>query len=133
MELGETITFPVLEALSRLGHGDDHAEALAATLQSALESMGVTTGAPKAGRASSVKRSVDSEMDLAWRLLQAQEITEDEYSAFAQDLTENSTKNIEVPVTLLHVLNDRAYTNYERVMVFLAHESGVPIVSLGDF
>lgn len=123
----------VLESLRRLGSGVDQAATLADQLSSALESMGVENTGQRAGRVVSGKRDVEQEMELAWRLLQAEEITQDEYSVIAQDLGENSTKNIEVPVTVLHVLNDRAFKNFERIMVFLSRESGMPLISLGDF
>lgn len=123
----------VLESLRRLGGGVEQAEAQADELQRVLEEMGVENAGQRAGQVTMGRRDVEQEMELAWRLLQAEEITQDEYSVIAQDLGENSTKNIDVPVTVLHVLNDRAFSNFERVMVFLSRESGLPIISLADF
>lgn len=123
----------VLESLRRLGSGIEQAELLAERLERDLRDMGVVDTGQRAGRVVSGKKSVEREMELAWRLLQAEEITQDEYSTIVQDLTENSTKNIEVPVTVLHVLNDRAFKSLQRVLVFLSRESGVPVISLADF
>ena len=123
----------VTESLHRLGNGQDQVAAMVNRLDSTLTAMGVQTSGQRTGRVATGKKSIEKEMELAWRLLQAKEITQDEYSVMAQDLTENSTKNIEVPVTVMHVLSDRAFKNFERIMVFLSRETGMPIVSLADF
>lgn len=88
-----------------------------------------TRAEPPARRSHDITR----EVSLAWDLLQAGEITQEEYATVVQDLSENSTKTIDVPVTVLHVLQDRNFKNLERVLAFLTHSSGVPFISLAHF
>ena len=76
---------------------------------------------------------VTAEMALAWNLVQAGELTQEDYSNVVHDLTESSSKNVEVPVTVLHVLHDRTFKNLDKVLTFLSSQSGLPIVSLSNF
>ncbi|MFH0879690.1 MAG: hypothetical protein V2A34_08255, partial [Lentisphaerota bacterium] len=76
---------------------------------------------------------ITNELALAWNLLQAGELTQEEYSNVVHDLSENSSKNIQVPVSVLHVLHDRGYKNQERIMKFLVKDSGLPFVPLMGF
>lgn len=82
-----------------------------------------------------VRRTHDitREVSLAWDLLQAEEISQEDYAMVVQDLSENSTKHIEVPVTVLHALQDRNFKHLDRVIAFLARTSGKPLVSLAHF
>ena len=82
-----------------------------------------------------VRRSNDitREVSLAWDLLQAGEISQEDYAIVVQDLSENSTKNLDVPVTVLHALQDRNFKNIERVLAFLARTGGKPLISLSHF
>jgi hypothetical protein len=123
----------VHQSLHRLGQGVDQAQQLADQIERSLVDLGVSDSGQRAGRMSSAKKDIEGEMELAWRLLQAEEITQEEYSVIAQDLSENSTKNVEVPVTVLHVLHDRTFKNMQRILVFLSRESGAPLIALSDF
>ncbi len=76
---------------------------------------------------------ITREVSLAWDLLQAEEISQEEYALIVQDLSENSTKNIDVPVTVLHALQDRSFKNLDRVLAFLARTGGKPLISLTHF
>lgn len=76
---------------------------------------------------------VTAELALAWNLVQAGELTQEDYSNVVHDLTESSSKNVEVPVTVLHVLQDRTFKNLDKVLAFLSSQSGLPILSLSNF
>lgn len=105
-----------------------------AGLENMMESHGLPSPAvtPKAQRRDSGNVSVDvsAELSLAWSLVQAGQLSQDEYSQVAEDLSENSTKNIPVPVTVLHALNDRTSKALGGVLNHLARESGMPFVNL---
>jgi len=73
------------------------------------------------------------ELTLAWNLLQMEELSEDEYSRVVQDLSENAGQNVEAPVSVLHVLQDRGFKQLQRVVGRLAKESGLPLIALGGF
>lgn len=83
----------------------------------------------------SKKKGVDitTELALAWNLVQAGELTQEDYSNVVHDLTESSTKNVEVPITVLHVLHDRGFKGLEKVLNFLSSDSGLPIIALASF
>ena len=104
-------------------------------LENLMANMGLPSPAEMAPQAKSSSKGVDvsTEMTLAWTLLQANEVDQDEYSQIVKDLTENSTKNIAVPITVLHALNDRANKNVDRIVAFMSRDSGLPVVSLTTF
>ncbi len=77
--------------------------------------------------------SLDSEMTLAWDLLQDEQLTQDEYSEVVGDLTKMVSSRLGVPITLLHVLNDRNFSRFERLMTHLSEKANVPIISLESF
>lgn len=76
---------------------------------------------------------VDSEMALAWELFQDEQLSQEEYSNVLHDITEMSSKDITVPVTVLHILHDRNFSRFDRLMTHLCQKSGVPIIGLGQF
>ena len=76
---------------------------------------------------------IASELALAWNLVQAGQLTQEDYSNVVHDLTESSSKNAEVPVSVLHVLHDRTFKNLDKVLTFLSSQSGLPIISLSNF
>ncbi len=80
------------------------------------------------------KSDIDSEMALAWELFQDEQLSQEEYSNVLRDLTEMSSRaNVSVPVTVLHVLHDRNFSRFERLMAHLCQKSGMPIITLSRF
>ena len=77
--------------------------------------------------------SMADELAFAWKLMEAGEITQDEYSSVVQDLTEMSTAESSTTVSVLHVLEFRSSKKLERIMVSVSAECGTPIISLGTF
>lgn len=77
--------------------------------------------------------NIASELPLAWNLLKANELTQEEYSSVVQDLTELSATDAAVTVSVLHVLHDRAFKNLSRVLTTLAKECSTPIISISNF
>lgn len=100
------------------------------------ELQGVTDPGAKAAPAKSPDRRksrIESEMALAWDLLQEEQLSQEEYSNVLRDLTEMSSHEVSVPVTVLHILNDRNFSRFDRLMTHLCQKSGVPIMSLEQF
>lgn len=122
----------VREKLESLGAQDASAQEMAKRLAALTQQDEEVQ--PKR-RTGAYRRSADitAELALAWNLVQAGEFTQEDYSSVVQDLTESSSRNNEVPVTVLHVLRDRAFKNIERVMNFLSQNSGLPIIPLASF
>ena len=76
---------------------------------------------------------IEAEMALAWDLFQAEQLSQDEYSNVLRDLTEMSAREVSVPVTVLHILNDRNFSRFERLLTYLCQKSGLPIMVLSQF
>lgn len=76
---------------------------------------------------------ISEELALAWRLYEEGQLSQEEYSSVLHDLTEISSKEIEVPVSVLHVLHDRGFTQTNRILNYLSSRSGVPCINLSHF
>ncbi|MEE9367673.1 MAG: hypothetical protein V3V05_02300 [Pontiella sp.] len=81
----------------------------------------------------SAEIDISEELALAWRLYEEDQLSQEEYSSVLHDLTEISSKELDVPVSVLHVLNDRGFTQMNRILSYLSSRSGVPYVSLKNF
>ncbi len=76
---------------------------------------------------------ISEELTLAWNLLQAEELTQEEYSTVVQDLSENASRNIDVPTSVLHVLHDRSFKQLQRIVASLVQATGLPLIALSNF
>ena len=76
---------------------------------------------------------LDAEMALAWDLFQDEQLTQDEYSNVLHDLTEMSSRQMSVPVTVLHILHDRQFSRMERLMSHLSQKYQIPFMMLSRF
>lgn len=76
---------------------------------------------------------ISEELALAWRLYEENQLSQEEYSSVLHDLTEISSKEIDVPISVLHVLNDRGFTQMNRIINYLSSRAGVPYLSLSNF
>ena len=121
--------------IERIGGSDPRVEATQKKMEELLVQMGLPSPADMAPqkRKASTKVNISSELSLAWNLMQAELLNQDEYSTIVEDLTENSTKAVDVPVTVQHVLNDRGMSNQDRVIEFLCQDSTLPLITIMDF
>jgi len=88
----------------------------------------------QAGSGSAKKEAdISEELALAWRLYEENQLTQEEYSSVLHDLTEVSSKGVDVPISVLHVLNDRGFTQMNRILNYLSSRSGTPFISLSRF
>ena len=120
--------FDALEAMRSL-------EALAAN-QPASPPPGAAAPTAPASRRSGValrRQLLRREMDLAWKLLEAQELTQEEYATLVEDLSRLVTDERQVTISLLHALADRAFPGLDRVMRYLARTSKIPFLALESF
>lgn len=76
---------------------------------------------------------VTQEIDLAWLLHEQKLLTEDQYASIVSDITELSTSATPLPISVLHLFQDRQIPNIDRVLAFIAEKSGVPLLPLGSF
>lgn len=77
--------------------------------------------------------NISAEISFAWNLRQAQKLSQEEYSSVVQDLTEHSSKSVNVTITTLHVLNDRHFPGLNDIMAFASNACNTPIISLASF
>ena len=126
----------LIERLRALGANDPSAKHILEDLQKLIAPT-QKTPEPTAPRSTPLSKrkviDIGPELALAWNLVQAGELTQEDYSNVVHDLTETSSKNVEVPVTVLHVLHDRTFKNMDKVLTFLSSQSGLPIISLSHF
>jgi hypothetical protein len=80
-----------------------------------------------------VDADISEELALAWKLYEENQLTQEEYSSILHDLTEISSKEVDVPVSVLHVLNDRGFNQMNRIMNYMSSRSGAPCISLLNF
>ena len=88
---------------------------------------------PTSDSASAADAEISEELALAWKLYEENQLSQEEYSSVLHDLTEVSSKEVDVPVSVLHVLNDRGFSQMNRIINHLSSRSGVPCISLRNF
>jgi tetratricopeptide (TPR) repeat protein len=88
---------------------------------------------PQVPRHVPVRFRVADELNFAWKLFEAGEISQDDYSSVAHDLSELAVDGHLSTVSVLHVLEQRAFAGMERVMGYVSRESKTPIVALLSF
>lgn len=76
---------------------------------------------------------VAEELALAWRLYEENQLSQEEYSTVLHDLTEISEKELDVPASVLHVLEDRGFINVSRIIGHISERSELPYISLSNF
>jgi tetratricopeptide (TPR) repeat protein len=124
--------FDALEALRSL-------ESLAAKRRAPADGAGATAAgraAPPAVPRSGValrRQVLHREMDLAWKLLEDKELTQEEYASLVEDLSRLIADERQTTISLLHVLTDRAFTGIDRILRRMATASKVPFLALENF
>jgi hypothetical protein len=93
----------------------------------------VQSPAAKATASGRTSFNIANELPLAWNLLKANELTQEEYSNVVQDLTELFSTDAAVTVSVLHVLHDRSFKNLPKVLARLAKDCGTPIIAISNF
>lgn len=77
--------------------------------------------------------NISEELALAWTLLEVNQLTQDEYASVVQDLSEMSAKEAVSTVSVLHVLEARAFKNLEKIIAYISRKYGTPYISLLAF
>lgn len=137
-------------ALDLVGHieklaGDDpDVQELISKLQTLSQPQGALPASDKVGhpkKAAGAKTDISvksafnmsEELTLAWNLLEAKELTQEEYASVVQDLTEMSASDSTATISVLHVLEARGFKTLERILGFLAKEGSAPCINLAFF
>lgn len=139
VEEGDTESAPeLLQRISEITDEDEHVQSVKKRLEDLIkgnDGASLEEELSDSASAMAMRKTIDitNELSLAWNLQQAGQLSEDQYSSVVHDLSENSTKNIESPVSVLHVLSDRGLLNLDDVVGFLAKDSSTPIIKLSNF
>ncbi|MFU8781097.1 MAG: hypothetical protein ACNA71_08765 [Kiritimatiellia bacterium] len=126
----------VLERLQEYAEAGDHVRAVIQRLQE----LGPDGVADVEGDTVAVTNDTDramfrvtDELAFAWKLFEAGEISQEDYSMVAHDLTELSIDAHLSTASVLHVLDTRAFSGLERVMGYASRETKTPIISLASY
>ncbi len=145
LRLGEIIasegdpesTGHIIEGLRNFGNADPRVAILIGKLESQCAlSVGKTEVPDQPVPSPVTKRMsfrVADELSFAWKLFESGEINQDEYAAIAHDLAELAGDAHLSTVSVLHVLESRAFSGMERVMDFVSRDTKTPVVSLLSF
>ena len=77
--------------------------------------------------------NIAGEISMAWNLLRANKITQEDYARVVLDLSEHSARALDVPVSTLHVLQDRNHPGLSDILAFVSSACNLPIISLANF
>jgi hypothetical protein len=78
--------------------------------------------------------NITDELALAWDLLQAGELTQEQYAEVVQDLTNISSNALDKgAISMLHVIENRGYVNLDHILVFASTKGDVPVIRLANF
>ena len=109
-------------------------ERLGAVPPSAASAGTLSDAAAAAAPEAAIGRfSMADELSCAWNLMEAGELTQDDYARVVQDLTELSAQESGGTVSVMHVLEGRGISSLERVLAYMARECGTPVISLANF
>ncbi len=129
---GETIAF-VLNQYASIAEDSPEMKGRMDRLTELQSVLAPAADDSSAATSSGMGGTLESEMALAWDLFQDEQLVQEEYSSVLHDLTEMSSKDMGVPVTVLHILHDRQFSRFERLMSHLCQKSEVPIMALSRF
>lgn len=77
--------------------------------------------------------NINDEIELAWRLLESKELSQDEYAGLVRDLTDMSASKTGGTVSVLHAMEAARHKNLERILAFLAQSMRTPYVAMDGF
>ena len=79
------------------------------------------------------EQDLSDEFALVWRLYEEGQLDQEEYLSVLHDLMDISGRDMDVPASMLHVLNDSGFAHINRIINYLSARSGVPCISLSNF
>lgn len=132
----------LLNRLNQYAEEDSRAKELAVKIVGMADSQGpsIATAGGDADRwaAASLNAArsgfnMADELSFAWSLMEAEQLTQDEYSTVVQDLTEMSTSESDHTISVLHVLDARGISGLERIMAYVSEQANTPLVSLASY
>lgn len=131
----ETLT-RISDKLLFLGSEFPIATQLASELQERVSDLGDQSNAEQTTAAEDqdeFEPGIGPEIALAWKLFEDNQISKDDYTNITNDLTEMSSKDVDVPISVIHVLYDRGLNNTEKIISYISKKGKTPLISLNNF
>ncbi len=88
---------------------------------------------PLPGNVALRRQVMQREMDLAWRLLEAEELTQEEYATLVEDLTSLVTSETDSPLSIQHIMADRTFSGIDRIRQYMVKKGRCPFLALENF
>jgi hypothetical protein len=137
LHAGHAETDAALEQLTRFLGGDQAGTTTAAIaapsdVPSAVLSS-VTQAMQRIQGAMERRAMVSQELDFAWLLHEQGILSEDQYASVVSDITDLSASVTPLPISVLHLFQDRQFPNIDRVLSLAAEKSGAPLLPLASF
>jgi len=132
----------ILQKLEIYAEHDDSAKQLFGRMQEFLSARKAAPALKTDSQAKPVRAGTSDvrvsfnmadELSFAWNLLEAGELTQEEYASVVQDLTEMSAGDSNTTISVLHVLEARAFKSLEKIVGYVSRECATPIISLASF
>lgn len=140
LELGNIAQAESLaDELRRLADGDPDAFDLLAELEGAARRLAASAPVSAEGQrpAETAERAeatvLEAELSLAWRLHEAQFLSQEDYAAVANELTLLAAQPDAERVSALYVLHTRRLPKLDSALAFLARQSRTPIINVAAF
>lgn len=122
-----------LQKLKLLDQSDRNVKDAVARLE-ALQSKKVMAVVIDSGKTPASRQGhIAAEISFAWNLLQSKKLSQEEYSLIVHDLSENSGRAGDIPVSTLHALHDRNCPSLNEIMSFAATVCNTPMICLASF
>lgn len=111
---------------------------IAAHDMNARGAAGTLTGEPEVILGEPVKTphfavDISAEIDLAWKIMEQELITQEEYASLVRDLTEMSAGKQTATVSLLHALEGSHHKGLENILAWMAQAARTPYISLACY
>ena len=132
-ENDEDAAHDVLQRLKSLDQSDQKVKSTIARLEGLQSKKVMAVVIDSEQTPASRQAHIAAEISMAWNLLQAKKLSQDEYSLIVHDLSENSGRAVDIPVSTLHVLHDRHHAGINEIMSFVATACNAPMICLANF
>lgn len=88
---------------------------------------------PSTAKHPPAKPNISEEIDIAWKLYDDGQISQEDYSTLVRELTETPHTNMDETISVLHALEATNHRSLTDILGFLARTSRIPYISLTAF
>ncbi len=103
------------------------------TGHAAASAAHAAASAPPGTARPSAETKISEEIDIAWKLYDEGQISQEDYSTLVRELTETPHTNKDDIVSVLHALEATSHRHLDEILGFMARSSRTPYISLSAF